>query len=399
MRQIFFLGLVLLVASGCCRDKQPDASNTPEAIWKTPLSNDTETATMNPIVYKNLVIYCANDGNVNKSKLVALNRNDGKFVWELRFSDFDLGSLTSSRWYIYNNILYIPILKPYRLVAVNLDSGSKVWQTNASDYCSWQIVGDEDKIYHLRGKLDKTKDYITKVDPVTGDTDVIYTLENNGTPVFINDLQIYKDKQGNRYLAFLASVFDNQYQNGEFKMIKYSIDSNKIVYEKSLTFLNPKAQYALANYYNGKFWLGGLTYQLYAVDEQTGNKSLEIPVPVTNQSGKMLAIDDKLFITTEQIVYCYNANTGSFLWKEEGRSGGSPSRLTYHKGVLYFTSAGDGKFHAIDGITGKSIYDVVSPDKKSNGQGSFDTAITIDSINDRVYTASYFSAICYKTAK
>ena len=172
-----------------------------------------------------------------------------------------------------------------------------------------------------------------------------------------------------------------------------------MVYQKKLDFIgknnsSPALLVATAD----KFWLRGAP--VYALNEANGEKSLEMTAPFPEElSGNIAVFDDKIFMPRTQTLACYDAKIGKFLWQETGRTSGLPSLLQYHKGVLYYTSLSDGKFHAIDGTTGKTIYDIESPDKKSNGQGSFDLALTIDSVNNRVYTASYYSAICYKTAK
>jgi outer membrane protein assembly factor BamB len=356
MRYLYFSSLVIIVVLGCCKEpQQPNISNSLETIWKAPLSTGgTETATMDPIIYKNLVIYCADDGNINKSKLVALNRNDGKLVWEWRFTDFELGNFTSSQAYVYNNIMVIPILgSDYRVVAINLDNGTKLWQTNLLEAGTWQITGYQNKVFHVRGAFDKSKDEIAMADVSTGNWQVIYPISKNNVPALIFDLQKYKDNQGKEFLAFLTGTWESfSYQRSEYKIIKYSLDSNKVVYEKKLDFfLSNGGTYRLANYSDGKFWLNVIATHFYGVDEQTGDKALEVLIPISNRTGKMLAAGGKVFITTEEIVYGFDANTGSRLWREENTSGGSPSRLLYNNSVLYFV--GSGKFNAIDANTGR----------------------------------------------
>ncbi len=402
MRQHFFYSLVFLVVLGCCKEpQQPNTANTPETIWKTPLSTGAETVSMNPVFYKDLIVYCANDGSALKSKLVALNRNTGKLVWEYRYNDYEVGDFSISDSYLHNNTLVFPVLggDNRRIVGINLDNGTRMWQ-NLEQGIRYELQGYKDKFYSLR-LLDRgTKSDIMVGDVNTGNLQILYSVSQNNAPAHIEKMNVYDDVKGHKCLAFLIATSENfSFQRINYRLVKYNLDSNKVAYEKQLDYLDPKANYWLNGYQNGKFWLNSIGTYFYALDEQTGTEALKILIPTSNQTGVMSLADGKVFISTEQTVYGYDANSGTRLWREEGTSGGSTSRQLYHNGVLYFTSRSNGKFHAIDGSTGKSIYHVVSPDKKGNGQGGFDTAIALDTVNKRIYTATYFSAICYKMPK
>ena len=72
MRRFLFLSLICLGVLGCGKDAQPNISKSPETLWKVPLTQGEETLSIDPILYKDLVIYSANDsGNINKSKLIS----------------------------------------------------------------------------------------------------------------------------------------------------------------------------------------------------------------------------------------------------------------------------------------------------------------------------------------
>jgi outer membrane protein assembly factor BamB len=403
MRQNVIFGLILLVILGCCKEpQQPNTTNSLETIWKTPLSTSTETVSMNPVLYKDLIIYCIYDGSPLKSKLIALNRNTGKLVWEWRYTDFEVGDFTTSQTYIYNNILIMPILggNNQRVLAINLDDGTRAWQI-LENGISYEIKGFKDKFYCLRILEGGKKSDIMVGDVYTGNWQPLYSIvSQNAGPAYFDRMTLYDDKNGSKCLAFQVLTDTSfSYRNLKYKIVKFNLDSNKLVYNKELNYLDLKAEYFFNGYMNGKFWLGSIGTYFYAIDELTANEALKILIPTANRTGKMLAQGNKVFITTETKIYCYSENNGMLLWREDEFSGGSPSRLLQHNNFLYFTSAGTGKLHVIDSNTGKNVYSIVSPDKKGNGQGGFDTAITLDTVNKRIYTATYFSAICYQMPK
>jgi outer membrane protein assembly factor BamB len=401
MRITYFLYLIVFSMSGCGKDKQPDI-NTIETVWKVPLSNGLETSSINPILYKNVVIYSADDnGSKTKSKLIALNKETGQKVWEWTNTKQSTGTIPSYYTYVYGNILIVPLLGQTRqVVAINLDNGTTLWHTVLPEGGTWKIAGFGNKVFHVRGNFDRMKDEIFVADVNTGNWQSVYVASNINAPIFIDGMHTYKSNDNKGYLAFLVGKYrDFSFTEVETSIFKFSVDSNKMVYQKNLNFIDKKNSSSSLLVANAdKFWLRGSP--VYALNEATGDKLLEITPPQPEPlSGNIAVFDDKVFMPRTQTLMCYDGKTGKYLWTGEGMTSATGGLISYHNNVLYYTSIGDGKFHAIDATTGKNIYDIVSPDMKSNGQGSFDVALTIDTINNRVYTATYYSAVCYKTAK
>jgi outer membrane protein assembly factor BamB len=383
---------------GCVKDTQPNVPNSPEMLWKVPLSSGEETGTIDPVLYKKFVIYTANDGDINKSKVIALDKETGKQVWEWKNSHELIGYITISDTYLYDNVLVIPIQgRPNQMVAINLDNGIELWHQTLSESVNWQLAGAGNQVFHIRGNWDRMKDEIFRADVHTGNWQSVYAASNVNAPIFIQGMHTYKGSDGKDYLSFLVGKYnDFQFSETESTIFKYSIDSNRMIYEKKLTFLSKIKKPFLEMVGLHKLWLRD--NPVFTLDEDTGAKQSEFFVPITasTTSGYIAIADTKLLMTTVEKLVCFDAPTGKFLWQEEGNTSGSPSQVLYYNNVIYYTSMGDGKFHAINATTGKSIYDVKSPDKKADGRGGFATAITLDTINKRIYTASYLSAICYK---
>jgi outer membrane protein assembly factor BamB len=382
---------------GCVKQTQPNAAKSPETLWKVPLSGTEETSSMNPVLYKNLVIYTADDSSESKSKVIALDKETGKRVWEWKNTKEAFGYISLANTYLHGNILVLPVFgKPYQIVALNLDNGTTLWHHTSPEAVSWQLVGSGNWVFHIRGNLDRMKDEIFVADVNTGNWQSVYAASNVNAPIYIQGMHSYKADDGKNYLTFLVAKYkDFQFSEAESIVFKYSIDSSKMVYQKKLDFLPPKSYPFLETIALSKLWLSS---PALALRETDGEKQAEffVPLGISTTEGKIRVVSNKLLMPTTNKLVCFDAETGKFLWQESGNTSGSPSRILYYDNVIYYTSGGDGKFHAMDATTGQEIYNEKSPDKKANGQGGFDSAITLDTLNRRVYTASYFSAICYK---
>jgi outer membrane protein assembly factor BamB len=384
----------------CCgKSSQPNIPKSPDTLWSVPLSKGEETLSMDPILYKNLVIYSANDSSsTSKSKLIAFNKETGKKEWEWINKNESSGRIRGSDSYLYNNILVLPIFgKPYQIVALNLDNGLQIWHHTSPEAVSWQLAGSGNLVFHIRGNFDRMKDEIFVADVNTGNWQSVYAASNVNAPIFINGMFAYKNKDAKHYLTFLVGKYkDFQFSGTESTIFKYSIDSNKMIYQKPLDFLPKTSQPFLEAVALNQFWLSN--DPALALREADGAKQAEFGVPfgVSTTTGKIKIVSNKLLMPTVNKLVCFDATTGHFLWQESGNTSGSPSRMLYYENVIYYTSGGNGNFHAMNATTGQEIYNQKSPDKKANGQGGFDSAITLDTLNRRIYTASYFSAICYK---
>jgi outer membrane protein assembly factor BamB len=327
-----------------------------------------------------------------------LNKETGKKEWEWTNKKESSGRIRGSDSYLHNNILVLPIFgKPYQIVALNLDNGSTIWHHTSPEAVSWQLVGSGNLVFHIRDNLDRTKDEIFVADVNTGNWQSVYAASNVNAPIFINGMFTYKSKDAQNYLAFLVGKYkDFQFSEGESTIFKYSIDSNKMVYQKTLDFLPKTSQPSLETIALDKLWIRA--DPVISLNEANAEKQTAffLPVTVSVNPGKLAIAGNSVLMTTVNKLVCFDATTGHFLWQESGNTSGSPSRMLYYENVIYYTSGGNGNFHAMNATTGQEIYNQKSPDKKANGQGGFDSAITLDTLNRRIYTASYFSAICYK---
>jgi outer membrane protein assembly factor BamB len=398
MRQTIFYCLIVLIGLGCCKEQQP-TNPLGEVVWKTSFG-DGLTNSMEPVVHKDIVVYSAYDSSNLKSKLIAYNKETGVKVWGWQNTKAIKGYLNPNAYYVKDNILILALAsKPNQTVAINLDTGKEIWYKPEGGI--WQITGIGDKIFQVRVHSDGLRDEVFEADIATGNWRLIYTTTKTqlDAPSYVKGLHSYTSKDGKSYIAFFVGKYkDASFKEAESILFKYSVDSSKMVYEKKLDFIDIKnTSPFLAAATSDKLWLRG--FPVYAINEATGEKILEIEPPFPELlSGNLAVFNDKVFMPRTETLICFDGKTGQQLWVDDARSSGSANRFQSHNGVLYFTGSGTSFLHAFDIETGKRVWRLSSPDKEKAGSG-FDAVVTVDPLSNKLYTATYLSAICYKTAR
>jgi outer membrane protein assembly factor BamB len=95
------------------------------------------------------------------------------------------------------------------------------------------------------------------------------------------------------------------------------------------------------------------------------------------------------------IMYALDINDGKIIW--ETKTTTASGDMFVMNGVAYMVGLGDGRLHAIDIQSGKRIWWLVCPDKQTNGDSSFEDAVTGD--GQYVYVRSRLNLYCFKAAK
>ena len=160
-------------------------------------------------------------------------------VWEWKNNNQPTGYLGVQQQYIKDNILVMPLSgRPYQVVAINLDNGTQLWHTTLPEGGSFQMVGVDDKVFHIRSNYDRMKEEIFVTDIRTGNWQSVYAASNTNAPIFIRGMHCYMNKDGKNYLAFLVNKYtDFNFKESEFTLFKYSVDSSKMVSQKVLSFI------------------------------------------------------------------------------------------------------------------------------------------------------------------
>ncbi len=100
-------------------------------------------------------------------------------------------------------------------------------------------------------------------------------------------------------------------------------------------------------------------------------------------------------------VTAYSKSDGLEIWSTA--SHGSISVMNELNNVVYFSSIGDGRLHALDANTGEYLWRLISPDKDKYPGGHFKTeCVVAPGENDekgRVIVSTFYSAICYEAIR
>ena len=398
MRTIIIFISVLFTITACSKLEQADNS-VPKLIWKTSLLDGKESFSFSPVIYKDIVIYGIKYARLDrneKPKIVAFNKNTGEKAWEWNNAQSESESYSGhSGTYTHQNVLVMST--GARTYAIDMETGKSLWATKDAEGGNRNIVGVNDKIYHVQNALDKTQDVLCKANVLSGNWEPVYKAQTKNRYTSIEYYKVLdKDSDGKTYLYFIASNVDLNFTVSETHLLKLDIQTDSIVLDKILT--NSSTVVAADD---KRIYVAGT--KLLGLDKKTGEVIKEYALPrLSNNSyhpGICIVKNNKLFAPTNYPRFiCYDTESTNTLWSEDGISTSSPSRLLYHDGVVYYTSGSDGNLHAID-ENGKRLWKAASPDRKAAGDGIFDDPITIDAAQNRIYLSTFYSACCYETIK
>lgn len=401
MRTVIIFISVLFTIAACSKLEQADNS-TPKLLWKTPLLNGKESFSFNPVIYKDWVIYgvkYARLDHFEKPKVVALNKNTGEKAWEWNDAQSDKESYSAfDDTYTYQNILVIST--GASVYAIDMNTGKSLWTTKAPEAGSPSILGVGDKIYHVRRNFDKKQDVLLKANIRVGSWEAVCTIRKENKIALINYYRlINKDEDGKTYLYFTFGYNNLEYTDSELHLLKLDTETDSILMDK----IQPKEGGNSITGIDGKrIYLTG-EGKIIGYDKMTGEALKTYTLPKFQSypcgAGNCIVYGTKLFSPTSYPRFmCFDTENTNTLWYEDGISTSVPSRLLYHDGVVYYTSGSDGNLHAIN-ENGKRLWKAVSPDRKGSGDGIFDSAITIDKGENRLYVSTYYNAYCYETIK
>ena len=401
MRIITLLFIIALFfnITGCSKSEQP-GNNSPKSVWKTPLLEGKESFTLSPIIYKDLVIYGSKyallDHN-EKLKILAFNKHTGEKTWEWNEVQSLYETLSASNdIYINGNILTFST--GARVYAIDMDTGKSLWMTKEPDQGLNNIVGIGNTVYHVRASIDKKRDVLLKADISNGNWVSVFVAEQQSKLSLIkNRMLLYKDNDGENYLYFTYSHTDLQYTSSEIHLVKLNVRTDSIIFNR---ILSDNQAYSITAINDKGIYLAGGALKCFSKNTGEFIKAYDLPVSRQNYtSGQCIIHGNKLFAPTDfPKLICYDIDSGNTLWSEDGLSTSLPSRLIYHDGIIYYTSSSDGFLHAID-ENGKRYWKFQSPDRKGSGNGIFDSVISIDAAENRIYVSSYYNALCYETIK
>jgi outer membrane protein assembly factor BamB len=181
----------------------------------------------------------------------------------------------------------------------------------------------------------------------------------------------WKTKIGNLYIDGSPVIFDGLaiFALEDHGLYALDIRTGKQVWQLD-TAEGPISSPVLSD---GVLYFGtGITGHLYAVNAQTGKENWEIDVTGQHFSPALVVGRQVFFGTTPMrdegggAVYALDSETGHTIWQVDAVNGSSG--LALDNGTLYFGGS-DGKLHAFDAQTGKSLWDFTASANPYEGVG------------------------------
>jgi outer membrane protein assembly factor BamB len=380
-------------------------------IWQRPLHPDTvEVMGAVPHVIEGDFVY-QRCGPPAPTPLVRRNGNSGELIWE--WSDFFkynveaafFGYLTQvdTRFVVADGFGY------YGIDAVN---GATLWRDNISSkpVCSesstWAIPIDQwaYSAHSPCGQPFTFDKFIVRYDFLNGSVDTVCHL-NGGDSLFVGfgGLSQWVDPKGDSILI----ITNNGLKNNPAK-------SNQVIYQA----YNINRKEMIWSWNDPAIKNGGTWNQVYGsrLYLQTAQKLICLEVGTWKflwernyKVPNSASISNVIEYKNQLIVKCdddqldlLDPATGTLLWqtKDVGATPIGSSQL--FEGVLYYTSAGDGRIYAVDIDNRKILWAEDSPNAfipRTVNASFFMAGVAIDTVNRRLFTCDRFYAMSIKLPK
>jgi hypothetical protein len=381
-----------------CKTEDTDSLNNHlSPIWEKDFQVG-QTTCINPVVLDETVVFSSYEReNLDlkaSSRLIAYAQKDGKLDWDWRNRETDKSEdlLLSTPVYCIDNNLFFS--KGPRCYAVSALTGETRWFRTFGDYAGTELIENEDKIYYLVGQDNSKRNVLVNLDLNSGDTTAIIDFYNNdSTKIHADNFLIAED-----YIHYIKgySRIINDVLTFDDYLIRYNRVTFENVYESSLSSLNIGTVQSIRKFdetsilaISNKYVLRFSTY--------SGKLIWSTPIPSNMFYQDFLTTDSGLwYIVTEDNLMCISIASGGIIWDVVPVHLGLNSRMVLHKGVLYFVSGG--RLNAFDASNGQQIMSLLAPSIQWSGvSDNFQSVMTLDAENDRIYTASYTAAYCYPT--
>ncbi|MCK4664106.1 MAG: PQQ-binding-like beta-propeller repeat protein [Bacteroidales bacterium] len=317
-----------------------------------------------PIVYNNNIAI-PTTGADGTQYMTLINTTKGETIWQWNdvFPDIS-GDMELFRLYIYNNLLTWQ--QGSRSYCVNLENGNTQWRFQrdksydvrinsfGNSYFTYSIITnndgyDEQVAYvgdintgnlteFLRANL--SGDYVAPTSANGGIGGIIYVNEitSNNNLLLITYAEPLPDWNVNSFLG-LYNIQTEQWEYERKLMAPPTVNSSvfhtPVIYDNKV-YANVGKNLVCHDLYTGEqLWIKSFTQDFLF-------------------SGFIIE-ENKIIANNENLtLYCLDPETCSEIWTGEGA--GTSSRMSYLNGIIYFVGGSDGKFHAVDISTGKTIW-------------------------------------------
>jgi outer membrane protein assembly factor BamB len=378
---LFIYCFITFSLASCQREGMRKA---PRAVWTYNAVDEglnTEISVYDGIVHNNNCIISTTFDK--KSQIEAISA-EGVRIWQ--WSDFanSIAATTFNIGQSYKKDNLLMCGDSYYIYCINLDNGTTMWRKEMENISS--ICGSGDKFYIGAPAQDQAQNYLE-----------------------------YALYEGNIYTGEMTQISVPPYAREfptESIYIRYiERTSHHVLNEQPVLMVPYSEPFLYPNYYTWRNKYG--VFDLTTKQWKYANKFLESDS--TREEGlvtrQAVVQNDKVFYARAASIVCHSVQTGEPIWKKyfseildnvkmidgklvvlgsengiyaldtdgnqvwQGISGGNCSGMEFHNGVIYFTSKGDGKLHAIDVSNGKELMGFVPT--KSDNNSSFDQVVRI----------------------
>lgn len=375
-------------------------------LWRKSLVNGVDElgAFIKPIeVGEKVVLMGANkSGDVLKAFDV-FNETE---IWAWR--DFNINDWWSVDYYyeINNTVL---ITSGANFYSIDLGTGKTQWkdklpyQINRSGigindqyFFSGYLYQEEIKPWIYRGDVN-LENYLPLIQP---NIDSLYLMPFSNVVGYVEEMAISKDEHGDELLLIPYLQFVSEYDYLRLLSL-YDLTKEIYIFDKILISNEGYTPFqGQPKIFDNKIYLS-CAERLYCLDLYTGEKIWDYPF----ENGLFrYDISGDILVANGEDTYLYGFDpwTGEVLWKEE--SAGRPSELKFLNGVVYYTTGGDGRLHAVDIRTGKHIWKLKCPDKNYDANHPFksDGVAVFAGKNGkkgRIVASGFINAYCYEAVR
>ena len=390
--RLIFFSLLLLCLSNCDKDDRIVTDSNGVVVrrphlWATAISKNGamhDISVWTPIIYNESNFLVGSEKDDQRS-ILSLSAQDGHVNWEWS----DLQGLLSNPSYkdpisIFRRTYYQLDNKFFfnyssSSYCIDLNTGQTLWKNKIQRARYSNNAGIDDLYFSAGAEYDplgEEKIYWGNINSAADEQLLLrpdYTEVTN-PPVnaqgYLNSMRPFKN--GND--TYLAFGMENPYTDftpagsGFTELNLYNLTQSKYEYKKVV--INPIRETRMISdlfYQSGILYFQSLNY-IHGHEAMTGKELWRVYLGSYSGTSRMILADNRLFSACENgLLYCVDALTGIFLWREQNTV--TCSELSYLNGVIYYL--GGGFLHAVDAGSGKHLWKIESPAVKDSSDEWF----------------------------
>ncbi|MGK0363191.1 MAG: outer membrane protein assembly factor BamB [Saprospiraceae bacterium] len=337
-----------------------------DVVWQEEMIDIdfSDSYSISPFIYEGDVFYSIKYGTPTEY-LIRRDGETGQMIW--KSTNDDIGSITSKEGNAISNGK-LGVASP-ALNVFDLESGEIIGKSEKPFYdirieshngYFYQAFYDSD--VHNSSSLYRTSDdgqnweLVCKVDNTDG-----YEA-NLHAPAF------YENTSGETIIIFQNRQFNFDILDGKVDLLAYNIDADSLIWSRSdIDPVGNSSVHAPIVENNLVYFLGAT--RMSCTNINTGEL-------IWNQTAgaltcNLVLTDDKIIINGEaKNIIAFDKNTGVEIWINSDLHSENSPVMTYHNGIIYFVSNGNGTLCAVKEENGETIWSEDSPnDDTFNGLG------------------------------